>query len=109
MIMKTVEVGVVIYVPEFRGIKSSTIPIFREKPTVHYLHPFCHLPLSYFISKLPSPSARPSSLMSETQDLEWEEWDASTSPLSFVHHCLAGSFAGVVSSPGLLVGVLEYE
>jgi hypothetical protein len=35
--------------------------------------------------------------MSESQqDLEWEEWDASTSPLSFGHHCLAGSFAGVV-------------
>jgi hypothetical protein len=34
MIMKIVEVGVVIYVPEYRGIKSSTIPIFREKPTV---------------------------------------------------------------------------
>ena len=30
-------------------------------------------------------------------DLEWEEWDAQTSPLSFGHHCLAGSFAGVVS------------
>jgi hypothetical protein len=34
MIMKIVEVGVVIYVPEYRGIKNSTIPIFREKPTV---------------------------------------------------------------------------
>ena len=30
------------------------------------------------------------------EDLEWEEWDSSTSPLSFFHHCLAGSFAGVV-------------
>eukprot|EP00956_Cyclotella_meneghiniana_P043657 scaffold281727_cov122-Cyclotella_meneghiniana.AAC.3 len=30
-------------------------------------------------------------------DLDWEEWDAQTSPLSFGHHCLAGSFAGVVS------------
>ena len=29
------------------------------------------------------------------EDLEWEEWDSSTSPLSFFHHCLAGSFAGV--------------
>lgn len=28
-------------------------------------------------------------------DLEWEEWDSNTSPLSFSHHCLAGSFAGV--------------
>jgi hypothetical protein len=36
--MKTVEVGVVIYVPEYRGIKSSTIPIFREKPTVIIVH-----------------------------------------------------------------------
>lgn len=34
--------------------------------------------------------------MAEAQDLEWEEWDAQTSPLSFGHHCLAGSFAGVV-------------
>jgi hypothetical protein len=31
------------------------------------------------------------------EDLEWEEWDSTTSPLSFGHHCLAGSFAGVVS------------
>ena len=30
------------------------------------------------------------------EDLEWEEWDSTTSPLSFFHHCLAGSFAGVV-------------
>ncbi|KAL3795464.1 hypothetical protein HJC23_000822 [Cyclotella cryptica] len=30
------------------------------------------------------------------EDLEWEEWDSSTSPLSFGHHCLAGSFAGVM-------------
>ena len=29
------------------------------------------------------------------EDLEWEEWDSTTSPLSFFHHCLAGSFAGV--------------
>lgn len=29
------------------------------------------------------------------EDLEWEEWDSTTSPLSFSHHCLAGSFAGV--------------
>ncbi|KAL7433199.1 hypothetical protein ACHAXH_003285 [Discostella pseudostelligera] len=29
------------------------------------------------------------------EDLEWEEWDSRTSPLSFPHHCLAGSFAGV--------------
>ena len=28
------------------------------------------------------------------EDLEWEEWD-STGGLSFTHHCLAGSFAGV--------------
>mmetsp|Transcript_27034 Transcript_27034/g.46118 ORF Transcript_27034/g.46118 Transcript_27034/m.46118 type:complete len:633 (+) Transcript_27034:138-2036(+) len=28
-------------------------------------------------------------------DLEWEEWDSSTSPLHFSQHCLAGSFAGV--------------
>ncbi|EED87351.1 predicted protein, partial [Thalassiosira pseudonana CCMP1335] len=28
--------------------------------------------------------------------LEWEEWDSATSPLSFAHHCLAGSFAGVM-------------
>ena len=28
-------------------------------------------------------------------DLDWEEWDAASSPLSFGHHCLAGSFAGV--------------
>lgn len=34
--------------------------------------------------------------MAETQDLEWEEWDSQSSPLSFGHHCLAGSFAGVV-------------
>ena len=34
--------------------------------------------------------------MAESQDLEWEEWDSQTSPLSFGHHCLAGSFAGVV-------------
>ena len=31
------------------------------------------------------------------EDLEWEEWDSQNSPLSFGHHCLAGSFAGVVS------------
>ncbi|KAL3793703.1 hypothetical protein ACHAW5_008050 [Stephanodiscus triporus] len=30
------------------------------------------------------------------EDLEWEEWDPATSPLSFAHHCLAGSFAGVM-------------
>ena len=36
-----------------------------------------------------SPSTTP------PEDLEWEEWDSSTSPLSFFHHCLAGSFAGV--------------
>jgi hypothetical protein len=35
-------------------------------------------------------------MATEAQDLEWEEWDAQTSPLSFGHHCLAGSFAGVV-------------
>ena len=29
------------------------------------------------------------------EDLEWEEWDMLTSPLSFADHCLAGSFAGV--------------
>lgn len=28
------------------------------------------------------------------EDLDWEEWD-STGGLSFTHHCLAGSFAGV--------------
>ena len=28
------------------------------------------------------------------EDLDWEEWD-STTGLSFTHHCLAGSFAGV--------------
>jgi len=38
----------------------------------------------------PSPSTPP-----PPDDLEWEEWDASTSPLSFSCHCLAGSFAGV--------------
>ena len=36
------------------------------------------------------------SAVSVVEDLEWEEWDASTSPLSFAHHCLAGSFAGVM-------------
>jgi solute carrier family 25 iron transporter 28/37 len=30
------------------------------------------------------------------EDLDWEEWDASLSPLSFFDHCLAGSFAGVM-------------
>ena len=30
------------------------------------------------------------------EDLDWEEWDASSSPLSFFDHCLAGSFAGVM-------------
>lgn len=30
------------------------------------------------------------------EDLDWEEWDASSSPLSFLDHCLAGSFAGVM-------------
>ena len=39
-------------------------------------------------SPSPAPPQRP-------EDLEWEEWDSSTSPLSFFHHCLAGSFAGV--------------
>ena len=29
------------------------------------------------------------------EDLEWEEWDPSSSPLTFFDHCLAGSFAGV--------------
>lgn len=29
------------------------------------------------------------------EDLEWEEWDPSSSPLTFADHCLAGSFAGV--------------
>ncbi|KAL9179106.1 hypothetical protein ACHAXT_000148 [Thalassiosira profunda] len=36
-----------------------------------------------------SPAAPP------PDDLDWEEWDAASSPLSFGHHCLAGSFAGV--------------
>ena len=36
-----------------------------------------------------------SSTPAPPEDLEWEEWDSSTSPLSFFHHCLAGSFAGV--------------
>jgi solute carrier family 25 iron transporter 28/37 len=30
------------------------------------------------------------------EDLDWEEWDAASSPLSFLDHCLAGSFAGVM-------------
>lgn len=30
------------------------------------------------------------------EDLGWEEWDAASSPLSFLDHCLAGSFAGVM-------------
>ena len=29
------------------------------------------------------------------EDLEWEEWDPASSPLTFADHCLAGSFAGV--------------
>ena len=30
----------------------------------------------------------------QIEDLDWEEWDSSGG-LSFTHHCLAGSFAGV--------------
>lgn len=37
----------------------------------------------------------PSTSSPPPEDLEWEEWDSRTSPLSFPHHCLAGSFAGV--------------
>lgn len=40
--------------------------------------------------------AASSSAEASIEDLEWEEWDSATSPLSFAHHCLAGSFAGVV-------------
>jgi len=40
-------------------------------------------------------SSSPPSSSTPPDDLEWEEWDSSTSPLSFAHHCLAGSFAGV--------------
>ena len=38
-----------------------------------------------------SPSSSPPP---QIEDLDWEEWD-STGGLSFTHHCLAGSFAGV--------------
>ena len=46
-------------------------------------------------------------------DLEWEEWDAATSPLSFSSHCLAGSFAGVAEHTllyplGALMTTLRY-
>jgi solute carrier family 25 iron transporter 28/37 len=37
-----------------------------------------------------------SSAAEGVEDLDWEEWDASSSPLSFFDHCLAGSFAGVM-------------
>mmetsp|Transcript_19289 Transcript_19289/g.37562 ORF Transcript_19289/g.37562 Transcript_19289/m.37562 type:complete len:147 (+) Transcript_19289:142-582(+) len=42
-----------------------------------------------------SSSSSSSSSIPPIEDLEWEEWDPHTSPLSFFHHCLAGSFAGV--------------
>ncbi|KAL3810983.1 hypothetical protein ACHAXA_008569 [Cyclostephanos tholiformis] len=44
----------------------------------------------------PPPGPPPGAAAVVLDDLEWEEWDASTSPLSFGHHCLAGSFAGVM-------------
>ncbi|KAL7538593.1 hypothetical protein ACHAWF_006145 [Thalassiosira exigua] len=42
----------------------------------------------------PSSSSSPSS-PPPPEDLDWEEWDPSTSPLTFPRHCLAGSVAGV--------------
>eukprot|EP00580_Thalassiosira_gravida_P017867 CAMPEP_0201660218 /NCGR_PEP_ID=MMETSP0494-20130426/2896_1 /ASSEMBLY_ACC=CAM_ASM_000839 /TAXON_ID=420259 /ORGANISM="Thalassiosira gravida, Strain GMp14c1" /LENGTH=203 /DNA_ID=CAMNT_0048137997 /DNA_START=224 /DNA_END=835 /DNA_ORIENTATION=+ len=42
-----------------------------------------------------SSSTSTSTSTTPPEDLEWEEWDSTTSPLSFGHHCLAGSFAGV--------------
>ncbi|KAL7453238.1 hypothetical protein ACHAWC_006904 [Mediolabrus comicus] len=42
-------------------------------------------------SSSPSSSSSPPTII---EDLDWEEWDSSGG-LSFTHHCLAGSFAGV--------------
>lgn len=50
--------------------------------------------------------AASSSAEASIEDLEWEEWDSATSPLSFAHHCLAGSFAGVVRNHGEFVDVV---
>lgn len=72
-------------------VDHSILKFLHHDHGVVKTHVINYLSVRIMTTSSPQQQAPPSPII---EDLEWEEWD-STGGLSFTHHCLAGSFAGV--------------